>query len=119
VPARRTLDKRFHTDGQPLCKHLHEQGSRKIDYCCDAETMLGVPQHLYDLVVADPPYSVGDAEHYGLPMISRNKAIRELGERLSASAFVVWLDQVYPMYAGIRLQPEAVRVTSPGIQVLS
>jgi hypothetical protein len=33
--------------------------------------------------------------------------MHELGERLSPGTYVVWLDEVYPMYAGVQLQPEA------------
>jgi hypothetical protein len=76
-------------------------------YCCNTETMPDVPLHRYDLAVADPPYSVSDAEHYGVAMVNRNKVMRELAERLSPG-FVVWLDQVYPMYNGMQLRPEAV-----------
>jgi hypothetical protein len=76
-------------------------------FCCNGEAMPDVPLHLYDLVVADPPYSASDAERYGVLMVNRNKVIRELSERLPPGAFVVWLDQVYPMYDGARLRPEA------------
>jgi hypothetical protein len=41
-------------------------------------------------------------------MVNRNKVIRELGERLPPGAFIAWLDQVYPMYTSVQLQPEAV-----------
>jgi len=48
-------------------------------------------------VLADPPYSVEDAEHYQTSMIKRNKVMRAL-QRLPSGAHVVWLDQVLPMY---------------------
>jgi len=32
----------------------------------------------FDLVIADPPYSEEDAKHYGTPLISRNKVMKEL-----------------------------------------
>ena len=63
----------------------------------DAQTLLGVPLERYDLVLADPPYSVEDAAHYGPSMVKRNLVLRALG-RLSAGAHVVWLDQVLLMY---------------------
>jgi hypothetical protein len=69
--------------------------------------MPDVPLQLYDLVVADPPYSASDAERYGVAMVNRNKVMHELGERLPPGAFVVWLDQVYPMCTSVQLQPEA------------
>jgi hypothetical protein len=49
-------------------------------------------------VLADPAYSAEDTEHYGTPMVNRNLVIRALAERLSKGCFVVWLDQVLPMY---------------------
>lgn len=70
---------------------------RAPTYVDDAQTLLSVPLENYDLVLADPPYSVEDAEHYGPSMISRNKVMAALA-RLPAGANVVWLDQVLPMY---------------------
>lgn len=66
-------------------------------YVDDAQKLLTVPLHLYDLVLADPPYSVEDAEHYQTTMIKRKTVMWALA-RLPAGAHVVWLDQVWPMY---------------------
>ena len=66
-------------------------------YVDDAQTLLNVPLDRYDLVLADPPYSVEDCEHYGTSMVKRNLVMRALA-RLSSGAHVVWLDQVLPMY---------------------
>ncbi len=66
-------------------------------YVDDAQTLESVPLEKYDLVLADPPYSVEDCEHYGTSMVRRNKVMRALG-RLPKGAHVVWLDQVLPMY---------------------
>lgn len=63
----------------------------------DAQTLLNVPLERYDLVLADPPYSVEDAERYQTTMIKRNVVMRAL-QRLPAGAHVAWLDQVLPMY---------------------
>ncbi len=63
----------------------------------DAQTLLAVPLERYDLVLADPPYSVEDAERYQTTMIKRNAVMRALA-RVSAGTHVVWLDQVLPMY---------------------
>ena len=67
------------------------------DYVDDAQTLEAVPLEQFDLVLADPPYSVEDAEHYQTTMIKRNKVMRAL-QRLPSGAHVVWLDQVLPMY---------------------
>lgn len=68
-------------------------------YVDDAQTLLNVPLEEYDLILADPAYSIEDSEHYGTPMISRNKVFRALARCISGT-HVVWLDQVRPMYNG-------------------
>lgn len=70
----------------------------KPDYIDDAQTLTQVPLEIFDLVMADPPYSVEDCEHYKTTMVKRNVVMRNLGERLSIGCHVVWLDQVLPMY---------------------
>ena len=66
-------------------------------YVDDAETLKTVPLESYDLVLADPPYTKADASIYGVKMPDRRKVMRAL-ERLPAGAFVVWLDQTFPMF---------------------
>ena len=66
-------------------------------YLDDAQTLTHVPLESYDLVLADPPYSVEDADHYQTTMVKRNVVMRAL-QRLPIGAHVVWLDQVLPMY---------------------
>ena len=66
-------------------------------YIDDAQTLRGVPLENYDLVLADPPYSVEDCEHYGTTMVKRNLVMQAL-QRLTSGAHVVWLDQVFPMF---------------------
>ncbi len=56
-----------------------------------------MPLEDYDLVLADPPYSIEDAERYQTTMVKRNVVLRAL-HRLPPGAHVVWLDQVLPMY---------------------
>lgn len=76
-------------------------------YLDDAQSLLSVPLETYELVMADPPYSVEDAEHYGTSMVKRNRVMRAL-QRLSPGAHVVWLDQVLPMYRKDMFSQEAV-----------
>lgn len=76
-------------------------------YVDDAQTLVRVPLERYDLVLADPPYSVEDADHYQTTMIKRNVVMRAL-QRLSPGAHVVWLDQVLPMYRKDAFDQEAV-----------
>lgn len=69
----------------------------KPTYVDDAQTLTTVPLGCYDLVLADPPYSVEDADHYKTSMVKRNLVMQAL-QRLRPGAHVVWLDQVLPMY---------------------
>lgn len=66
-------------------------------YIDDAQSLLKVPLGRYDLVLADPPYSVEDAERYQTTMAKRNLVMQGL-QRVRPGTDVVWLDQVLPMY---------------------
>lgn len=78
------------------------------DYVDDAQSLERVPLEEFDLVLADPPYSVEDAERYQTTMVKRNKVMKALGQRLQPGAHVVWLDQVLPMYRKDQFSVEAV-----------
>lgn len=67
------------------------------DYVSDAQSLIEVPLTAFDLVLADPPYSVEDCDHYQTTMVKRNKVMKAL-ERCVEGTHVVWLDQVLPMY---------------------
>ena len=71
---------------------------RNPDYVDDAQRLESVPVEEFDLIVADPPYSVEDCEHYGVSMVRRNLVLKALGARMQPGAHVVWLDQVLPVY---------------------
>jgi 16S rRNA G966 N2-methylase RsmD len=74
----------------------------------DAQSLANVPLANYDIILADPPYSVEDAEHYQPTMVKRNKVMRALGDGLTPGTHVVWLDQVLPMYRKDQFSIEAV-----------
>jgi hypothetical protein len=76
-------------------------------YVDDAQRLDHVPLGEYDLVLADPPYSIEDAERYQTSMVKRNTVMRAL-QRLPIGAHVVWLDQVLPMYRKDAFEQEAV-----------
>jgi hypothetical protein len=78
------------------------------DYVDDAQSLLNVPIEEFDLILADPPYSVEDCEHYKTTMVKRNKVMKALGEKAKKDTFVVWLDQVLPMYKKIQWEIIAV-----------
>jgi len=80
-------------------------------------------KELFDLILADPPYSNEDAMHYGTPMINRNKVVKECYYVLKAGGFLCWLDQVLPMYRKIEFRLVGiigiVRSTNHRFRVLS
>ena len=76
-------------------------------YVDDAQTLERVPLGNYDLILADPPYSVEDAERYKTTMVKRNTVLRSL-QRASPGAHIVWLDQVLPMYTKANFAIDAV-----------
>ena len=59
----------------------------------------------YKLIYADPPYSIEDSVHYGTSMVNRNKVLKECGKILNKGDYVVWLDQVLPMYKKTFMKP--------------
>ena len=67
-------------------------------YLDDAQRLESVPVHQYDLILADPPYSVEDCDHYQPTMVRRNLVMKSLAQKATAGTHVVWLDQVLPMY---------------------
>jgi hypothetical protein len=88
----------------------------------DAQTLDSVPLENYDLILSDPPYSVEDADHYQTSMIKRNKVMRAL-QRVKPGTFIVWLDQVLPMWRKDYFALEAVigvvRSTNHRFRVIS
>lgn len=76
-------------------------------YVDDAQRLERVPLADYDLVLADPPYSIEDAERYQTTMIKRNVVLSAL-RGLAPGAHIVWLDQVLPMYRKDAFDVEAV-----------
>jgi hypothetical protein len=76
-------------------------------YVDDAQRLERVPLESYDLVLADPPYSIEDAERYQTTMVKRNVVLRAL-QRVSGGCHIVWLDQVLPMYRKDAFAIEAV-----------
>ncbi len=78
-------------------KTVDINAKNKPDFVDDAQTLLRVPLNKFDLVCADPPYSIEDAVRYQTTMIKRNLVMRALA-RVKPGTHIVWLDQVLPMY---------------------
>jgi hypothetical protein len=71
---------------------------RNPTWVADAHDLTAVPLHQYDLILADPPYSVEDAMRYQTTMVKRNVVMRSLAKGTAPGTWLVWLDQVLPMY---------------------
>jgi hypothetical protein len=70
----------------------------KPDIVADVEKLSTVLPFRPDLIYADPPYSVEDAEHYGCVLCNRTRVVEECGLALSVGGYLVWLDQVLPVF---------------------
>jgi len=72
------------------------------DVRCDAHHLSLCPQwagYSFDLIIADPPYSVEDADHYGTRVVNRNHVLQECWKVVKLGGCVAWFDQVLPMYS--------------------
>jgi len=69
------------------------------EICCNAEEMSGLVLERFDIAYVDVPYSAEDAEHYGTVMLKRKKVLEECYKILKPGGWVIWLDQVLPMFS--------------------
>ena len=67
-------------------------------YVADAHDLSAVPLDRYDLILADPPYSVEDAERYQTTMVKRNVVMRSLAAGVSYGARGCLVGSSLPMY---------------------
>jgi len=70
----------------------------KPDIVGDAEKLSEFLPFSPRLIIANPPYSEEDTNYYGICMVNRNKVVQECAKVLKPGGFLVWLDQVIPMY---------------------
>lgn len=71
----------------------------KPEICCNAEELSKHVNRKFKIAFVDVPYSKEDALHYGTVMLSRKKVLAECWHVLENGGWVIWLDQVFPMYA--------------------
>lgn len=69
------------------------------EICCNAEELAKHIYRKFKIAFVDVPYSEEDAVHYGTVMLSRKKVLSECWNILEDNGWVIWLDQVFPMYA--------------------
>jgi len=76
----------------------------KPDVVGNAEKLSNYFPPMFDIIYADPPYSNEDANRYGQCLVNRNKVLNECHKVLVDNGFLVWLDQVLPMYRKTEFQ---------------
>lgn len=74
----------------------HGRAPTHVGDICDLPPSWG---ERFDLILADPPYSITDAEKYGTPMINRAAVLRSLRLVAKTGGHLVWLDTVWPMHS--------------------
>ena len=52
-----------------------------------------------DLILADPPYSVEDAEHYGPCLCNKKKVLIHCHTALKTGGYLLWMDQSLPQFS--------------------
>jgi hypothetical protein len=70
----------------------------KPDVVANAETFADLRMGGYDLILADPPYSVEDARHYGACLVNKKKVLFQCHKALKKGGTLVWMDQSIPMF---------------------
>ena len=73
-------------------------GQYKSDLEIDAEQLSSHLKFNPDLIYADPPYSVEDAEHYKIGLVDRRKVVSECAQVLQPGGYLVWLDTALPLF---------------------
>ena len=68
------------------------------DVIGDAHKLSEYFEDEFDLILADPPYSIEDCDHYGTTMVKRKTILNECIKVIKKGGHIVWLDQVLPMY---------------------
>jgi 16S rRNA G966 N2-methylase RsmD len=91
----------FETD---LEESLFKKTGIETTYRGNAEKLSEIVNKQYLLILADPPYTEEDANHYGVPMINRNKVVSECYKVLLKDGFLVWLDRVLPQISSEKLK---------------
>lgn len=78
------------------------KAQRRPDVLGDAHKLSELfPASSFDIIYADPPYSQEDALCYGTVMVNRQKVLEECRKVVKVGGWVIWLDQVLPMFAKV------------------
>ena len=87
-----------HPDFGPACR-VDLNPERQADFTADV-TAMPFDDGEFSLALADPPYTEKEAkEQYGVPMVDRRKALREVARVVRKGGQIVWLDTMFPMFS--------------------
>lgn len=75
-----------------------ERFNPNIVHTLTKETPLPFDDNTFEVVVADPPYSIKDAEEYGLPYPSPELILKESMRVLRPGGHLCFLHTMYPSY---------------------
>lgn len=96
------------------CLRVDSRADRRPDVVANAELFVDpalpgkdpdpkfpIVQGDYDLIIADPPYSIQDSENYGVPLCNKKKVLEQCHLALRPGGILLWMDQSIPMYAKV------------------
>jgi hypothetical protein len=98
-------------------------GEYKSDYQIDAHELSSHLPFRPSLIMADPPYSEEDSEHYKCSMVNRPVIIDQCARVLRPGGWLVWQDQALPTFSNDRLRLVGgisyIRSTGNGFRLVS
>lgn len=82
----------------PVGPYLRCDVQGDVEVKCSVLDLPNEVPAIFDLVLADPPYSAEDAKKYGTPMIDRRLCLEALAAITVPGGFLIWLDTCWPQH---------------------
>lgn len=79
-------------------------GAYQSDYKIDAHELSSHLPFAPSFIMADPPYSAEDSEHYQCSMVNRPAVVDQCARVLRPGGWLVWQDQALPTFSNDRLR---------------
>lgn len=79
-------------------------GEYKSDYQIDAHELSSHLPFAPSFIMADPPYSAEDSEHYKCSMVNRPVIVDQCARVLRPGGWLAWQDQALPTFSNDRLR---------------
>lgn len=79
-------------------------GKYKSDFECDIHALSSFLPFKPALILADPPYSQEDSEHYQNSMVDRARVVRECAQVLRPGGWMAWMDQACPIFSNSEIR---------------